>query len=439
MTWHADTGILHRYARGELGDVAAASVEAHVTDCPTCRQLAVSCADDGALTRIKAELDDRLDAPPLTRTQRGLQRVGLDEGDAGLVTGALTLQTSWCAASLLLVCFALMAATLGTDRPTVGLFVALAPLVPLAGVALAYAPRADPTFEIAQASPMPAVRLLLVRAGTVVTLTVPVLVVLSAPFGQLLAFAWLLPALALIGVALAVGTFWPLPTVAATLAGLWIAGATFAISERADADRRCVRPPLRRRPMARPADLRSGRRRVHRSVRHPTSHLRGSPMTSDHHDVELSHVTRRYGARSPSTTSPSAPVRGSPVSSVRTAPARRPSCGSSRPCSAPTSATSRSSGGARRGAPRTATRSGPASATSPRSPASSKGSRCAPSSTTSPCSRRSTTATPAAVRYLGSSSSSASSGRPGARSADCPLERAGASPSPRHCSVGRSC
>jgi anti-sigma factor RsiW len=231
MTWHADTGLLHRYARGELGDVAAASVEAHVTACATCRQLAVTCADTGALTRIKAGLDDRLDAPPMTRTQRVLRRVGLDERDTRLVTGALSLETSWVAASLLVLCFALTAATLGTNRPTVGLFVALAPLVPLAGVALAYAPRVDPTFEIAQASPMPAVRLLLVRAGTVVTLTVPVLIVLSAPFGELPAFAWLLPALALIAVALAVGTYWPLPAVAATLAGLWVAGATLAISE----------------------------------------------------------------------------------------------------------------------------------------------------------------------------------------------------------------
>ena len=47
MTWHADTGLLHRYARGELGDVAAASVEAHVTACPTCRQLAATSTSCG--------------------------------------------------------------------------------------------------------------------------------------------------------------------------------------------------------------------------------------------------------------------------------------------------------------------------------------------------------------------------------------------------------
>jgi hypothetical protein len=230
MTWHADAAVLDRYARGQLDDLDAASVEAHVTRCPQCRQAVAVHVDHRALAEIKLGLDDRLDAPRPERLVRWLSAVGVPDHDARLIAGSLSLEASWCAASLIAMCFALLAATTGSSRASLGLFLVVAPLVPLAGVGLAFGRRVDPTFEIAQSCPMPSVRILLVRALAIVGLTVPVLVLLSLLFGTVLAFAWLLPALALAAAALAAGTWVRLTHAAIGLTVLWVGIATIGFS-----------------------------------------------------------------------------------------------------------------------------------------------------------------------------------------------------------------
>jgi hypothetical protein len=230
MTWHADAAFLDRYARGQLDDLGAASVEAHVTRCAECRQAAAAYVDHRALAEIKLGLDERLDAPRAGRLVRWLTAVGVPDHDARLIAGSLSLEASWCAASLVALCFALLATAAGSSRASLGLFLVVAPLAPLAGVALAFGRRVDPTFEIAQSSPMPSVRILLVRALAVVGLTLPVLVVLSLVFGTVLAFAWLLPALALAAAALAAGTWVRLTHAAIGLTVLWVGIATVGFS-----------------------------------------------------------------------------------------------------------------------------------------------------------------------------------------------------------------
>jgi len=231
MTWHADAGLLDRYARGDLGDLEAASVEAHVTSCAQCRRLTAPYADHRALDQIKQSIDERLDAPRFDRALRCLGRAGVTDRDTRLLAGSLSLEASWCSASLVALCFALLASTAGFSRMSLGLFLAVAPLVPLAGVGLAFGRRFDPTFEIALASPMPTVRILLVRAVAILGLTLPVLVLLSVPFGIALAFAWLLPALALAAATLAAGTFIPLSHAASGVAVLWVLGASAALAD----------------------------------------------------------------------------------------------------------------------------------------------------------------------------------------------------------------
>lgn len=230
MTWHADTAVLDRYARGQLDDIDAASVEAHVTRCAQCRQAVAVHVDQRALAAIKLGLDDRLDAARAGWLVRGLTAIGVPDHDARLIAGSLSLEASWCVASLAAMCFALLAATAGSSRASLGLFLVVAPLVPLVGVALAFGRRVDPTFEIAQSCPTPSIRILLVRALAVVGLTVPLLVVLSLPFGTVLAFAWLLPTLALAAIALAAGTWVRLTHAAIGLAVLWAGFATVAFS-----------------------------------------------------------------------------------------------------------------------------------------------------------------------------------------------------------------
>jgi hypothetical protein len=231
MTWHADAGLLDRYARGDLGDVEAASVEAHVTGCDQCRRMTAPYADHRALEQIKQSIDEHLDAPRIGRAQLSLERIGLNDRDARLLAGSLSLETSWCAASLITLCFALLAANLGSSRTSLALFLVVAPLVPLAGVAFAFGRRVDPTFEIALSCPLPQARILMVRTVAIVGLALPVLVLLSVPFGVAVAFAWLLPALALAAATLAAGTFIPLSHAAGGLAVLWMLGASAALAD----------------------------------------------------------------------------------------------------------------------------------------------------------------------------------------------------------------
>jgi hypothetical protein len=106
----------------------------------------------------------------------------------------------------------------------------LAPLAPVAAVALAYREWADPAGEITLATPTAGLRLVALRALVVsavaVVLTASVLLVLDAwvdvPAG--LAFAWCLPGLALAALVLLAGTTRLDPlTVAVVLSGGWAA------------------------------------------------------------------------------------------------------------------------------------------------------------------------------------------------------------------------
>ena len=231
MTWHADTVALDRYARGVLSDIDAASIEAHVTTCAECRQLAVARVDRDALDRIKHGVDDRLDAPPVPWAPRLLMRTGVSDRDAWLVAGTLSMEAAWCVASLLAVCFAVVASNATSNVSSLAVFLVVAPLAPLVGIAVSFGRRVDPTFEIARACPTPAMRILLVRAVAILGVTIPVLAVVSAFFLEALAFGWLLPAFALATATLAVGTFVPLFHAAAGFGVLWVVGAIVALSD----------------------------------------------------------------------------------------------------------------------------------------------------------------------------------------------------------------
>ncbi|MFH9858305.1 zf-HC2 domain-containing protein [Streptomyces sp. NPDC017202] len=105
------------------------------------------------------------------------------------------------------------------------LLLALAPVVPVLGVALSYGPHADPVHEIAAASPGGGLRLLLTRTAAVLLVCLPVLtlagLLLPGP-GAPGAAAWLLPGLALTLASLALaGYVGPRPGAAVTGGG-WL-------------------------------------------------------------------------------------------------------------------------------------------------------------------------------------------------------------------------
>ncbi|MGW1885175.1 zf-HC2 domain-containing protein [Streptomyces sp. NPDC001970] len=109
------------------------------------------------------------------------------------------------------------------------LLAAVAPVVPLAGVALSYGRRVDPLYEIAASTPSGGLRLLLTRTATVLIVSVPLLTVAGAVLpgraGMPGAAAWLLPGLALTLAALALGSYVGCRAAAAVVTAGWLSAA----------------------------------------------------------------------------------------------------------------------------------------------------------------------------------------------------------------------
>jgi hypothetical protein len=231
MTWHAGPDLLERYAGGALDDVRASSLEAHLLRCERCRgDLATTLTSVDRLRPVPARLDsiwsaigERLDAPKQSPVERALVRLGVREHAARLLAATPSLQLSWFGAVASALAFAVVAAQVGHRGPIV--FLILAPLVPLAGVAVAYGPGVDPTYEIGVAAPMRSHRLLLIRALAVLVASVAAagLAALTLPSLNWTAVAWLLPALGLSGSGLALSTFWPPLWAAGTVGFAWLA------------------------------------------------------------------------------------------------------------------------------------------------------------------------------------------------------------------------
>jgi hypothetical protein len=79
------------------------------------------------------------------------------------------------------------------------LFLSVAPLLPLVGVAVSFGPGVDPTYELALVAPLHTFRLLLLRCAAVLTTTTvgSAVASLALPGYGLVVLGWLLPALAL--------------------------------------------------------------------------------------------------------------------------------------------------------------------------------------------------------------------------------------------------
>ena len=225
MNWHADSELLDHYAAGTIDAARAFSLEAHLLACAGCRAAVAAAVPAERLTASWSDIEDRLDAPRLGVVERLLLRAGVHQHVARLLAATPALRLSWLLAVALVLAFAVAAAYGGRGERGLLPFLVLAPLVPVAGVAAAFAPGVDPAYELALAAPLPAFRLLLVRCVAVLGVTVAVAAAasLALPDVGLLAVAWLLPALALSVVSLAAGTFVPTLPAAGLVAGLWVA------------------------------------------------------------------------------------------------------------------------------------------------------------------------------------------------------------------------
>jgi hypothetical protein len=211
-TWHAGTMLLSRYASGDLDEARAYSLEAHLLACDLCRAGMGSVSDRGQLDRMWAEVTEAMDAPTPGVVERGLVRLGVRDHIARLLAATPSLRLSWFGAEALALGFAVSAAnaavTEGGRELGLFLFLVVAALLPVGGVAAAYGPGLDPTYEVSLASPMRSFGLLMTRAAAVLG-TSTVLAGLAALALQGLdwtAVAWLLPSLGLALASLALAT-----------------------------------------------------------------------------------------------------------------------------------------------------------------------------------------------------------------------------------------
>lgn len=226
MTWHTDPSMLAGYHEGTLGPARAASVEAHLAGCASCRSGLATWADPSRLAGNWAAIEERIDEPRPPVLERLLVRIGVGERHARLVSMTPFLRApTVVGVAVLLAIVVLTALSGGPSRDGwFYLFLVVAPLLPLAGVAAAFGGLDDPLDELTRAAPTPAFELLLARALAVVAATTALSVVaaIPLPYSGWAAAAWLLPALGLSAASLALSTWVPAHWAATGLAGAWV-------------------------------------------------------------------------------------------------------------------------------------------------------------------------------------------------------------------------
>ncbi|MGK2949047.1 MAG: zf-HC2 domain-containing protein [Acidimicrobiales bacterium] len=223
--WHAPPELLTRFALdpATVDDMTAASVEAHLVVCADCRHQMAATARPEVVSASWDAIADQIDQPRPARLERILQRIGVGHALGRLLVATPALRS----AGLLAMCvLAAGAVGLSLSADAGGPFLVLAPLLPLAAVAISFAPAADPAGEAGVATALHGVGLVVRRTTAIVAVTFAVLgaAALALPDLGPAAAAWVLPALALTLGTLALGTWVRAEVAVGVLSGAWLAG-----------------------------------------------------------------------------------------------------------------------------------------------------------------------------------------------------------------------
>ena len=165
-----------------------------------------------------------LDAPARSKFERVLLMVRMPESVARTLVATPALRRAWFVATGVALLFGLGAADTSKPGASLLMLLALAPMVPVVGVTLAYGPGSDPAHEVTLATPMSGLRLVLLRSTAVVACSIAAagIATLLLRDKTWMSIAWLVPSLALPAVCLALSTFMA-PRRAAVLVGvLWL-------------------------------------------------------------------------------------------------------------------------------------------------------------------------------------------------------------------------
>ncbi|MFG3366620.1 zf-HC2 domain-containing protein [Streptomyces sp. NPDC048156] len=248
--WHVGEELAARYAEGHLTETDDWSVEKHVESCGACARRvsgAVLAGSAGAeLAEIRAAVlaDIRAELPAGVKGAAAPQAHSLPAGPHHPRRGRLlwaagpALRGPWALALLLVAAGAVGLGKAGGYEGARPLLLALAPLLPVAGIALSYGRHADPAYELAATSPSGGLRLLLTRTAAVLAVCVPLLTVaglllpgtMAAGHGGPVPYemrvpgaaAWLLPGLALTLASLALTAFLGCRTATLLVGGGWL-------------------------------------------------------------------------------------------------------------------------------------------------------------------------------------------------------------------------
>ena len=151
-----------------------------------------------------------------------------------MVAATPALRRSWYLSIVAVVMIGLGVAD-PTDDGSLFALLVMAPLLPVLGVAMAYGSAADPSHEIQVATPTHGLRLVAIRAATVLSVSIVIVVLLSllSEAARPVAAAWLLPAFAVTAASLAMMTVRP-PRQATSMVALGWFGAVVIARVAAD-------------------------------------------------------------------------------------------------------------------------------------------------------------------------------------------------------------
>ncbi|WP_405555703.1 zf-HC2 domain-containing protein [Streptomyces sp. NBC_01171] len=227
--WHVSDAQAARYADGSLPEPDAWSLEKHLESCTRCASRVSGAVRGTAADTVL------LDVRTAVLAAAGREVAPVPAQGSG--TGAFARRTrllwaagpavrgAWLVALLVVAGGAMLLGLTGGAPGARTLLLAIAPVVPVAGVALSYGPHADPLHEVAASTPGGGFRLALTRTAAVLAVSLPVLTLAGALLpasGAPAAAAWLLPGLALTLATLAMGPLAGFGTASAVTAGGWL-------------------------------------------------------------------------------------------------------------------------------------------------------------------------------------------------------------------------
>ncbi len=227
--WHVDEATLQAYVGGQPLVLAGASVETHLMGCALCRGRLKELMPTEAVERAWSAIRAHVESPQLSLPERLVRRMGLSTELARLLVAVPAFRGAWLLGLVTVTAFAGLAALVAGDLGLT-LFLIVAPLAPVAGVAASFGGDADPCHELVTVTPYSAVRLLLLRTAGVLATSLPVTLLagLVLPGPDWVGVAWLTPAAAGVTLTLLLAPVIGATTTAATVAACWSAGVVVA-------------------------------------------------------------------------------------------------------------------------------------------------------------------------------------------------------------------